>query len=67
MGLQVSRQGLPVLEGCPALVAGEGLAGEGVQVLVDGQVVFSGEGLEAEFARVPEIWGQCYKTFFLRK
>ena len=55
VGLEMPGQGLAVLEGGPALVAREGLGGRGVKVLVNGQVVFPGEGLEAEVAGVPEV------------
>ena len=51
----MTRQGLLVLEGRPALLARVGGAAAGVQVLVDRQVVLPGEALEAVVASVPVV------------
>ena len=51
----MTRQGLFVLEGRPALLARVGGAAAGVQVLVDRQVVLPGEALEAVVASVPVV------------
>ena len=42
----MARQSLLVLEGGAAVCARVALAGVGVQVLVDGEVVLAAEGLE---------------------
>ena len=51
----MTRQGLLVLEGRPALLARVGGPAAGVQVLVDRQVVLPGEALEAVVASVPIV------------
>lgn len=56
VGLHVAGQGLSVFKCGTALTAREGLARCGVQILVDRQVVFSGECFEAKMACVSEVW-----------